>query len=412
MPEPNRLRAGDAPFRNSTGISHHHTAFHCPKGWDVGWSDRVDHSHRADAAGAGFRVVSPNRLDTDLQTLVCHRYMLVRWHVGAAQLHTTSTYDCGFGNFRRLRFNCRYDFHSNCSGGLIVYGVPEELKGKAAGGFQVGNTGGIGLGGGIGVWLAAHFSAPKTSCVVLALTSLACLAGLSMVPDATHSASGSVVRRIFGIGKELWDLVKQPRGALVAALVLTPIGVGAANNLWSAVADEWHVSANTIALVTGAAGACVAAAGCAIGGWWADRMDRRVVYLAGGGILALVGTVLAITPRNPVLFTAGTLSYTMTVGICNAAFSALILSTIGRGAAATKCAIIAAIGNLPVSYMTALDGWVHDRWGSVVMLVTEAAICVLLIVVTAFVLRSVPALRIVSPASQPALQVKVPAQRA
>jgi hypothetical protein len=141
-------------------------------------------------------------------------------------------------------------------------------------------------------------------------------------------------------------------------------------------------------------------------------MDRRVVYLAGGGILALVGTVLAITPRNPVLFTAGTLSYTMTVGICNAAFSALILSTIGRGAAATKCAIIAAIGNLPVSYMTALDGWVHDRWGSVVMLVTEAAICVLLIVVTAFVLRSVPALRIVSPASQPALQVKVPAQRA
>jgi MFS family permease len=297
-------------------------------------------------------------------------------------------------------------------GGLIVYGVPDEFKGKAAGGFQVGNTGGIGVGGGIGVWLATHFSAPKTPCIALALTSLACLAPLSMIPDAGHSASGSVVRRILGIGQELWDLVKQPRGALVAALVLTPIGVGAANNLWSAVADEWRVSANTVALVTGAAGACVAATGCAIGGWWADRMDRRVVYLAGGGILALVGIVLAITPRNPVLFATGTLSYTMTVGICNAAFSALILSTIGRGAAATKCAIIAAIGNLPVSYMTAFDGWIHDRWGSVVMLLAEAAICVLLIVVTAVVLRSVPALRISSPLSHQVLQVKVPAQRA
>ena len=292
--------------------------------------------------------------------------------------------------------------------GLIAYGVPDELKGKAAGGLQVGNTGGIGLGGGIGVWLAAHFSTPMMPGVVLALTSLAFLAPLSMVPDAAHSVSGSVVQRILGIGRDLWDLVRQPRGALVAALVLTPVGAGAANNLWSAVAEEWHVSANTVALVTGAAGACVAAAGCAIGGWWADRMDRRVVYLAGGGILALVGTVLAITPRNPVLFTTGTLSYTMTVGICNAAFSALIISTIGRGAAASKCAILGAMGNVPVSYMTAFDGWVHDRWGSVVMLVTEAAICVLLIVITAVVLRSVQALRIGSPPSQQAVADQSP----
>ena len=292
--------------------------------------------------------------------------------------------------------------------GLIAYGVPDELKGKAAGGLHVGNTGGIGLGGGIGVWLAAHFSTPMMPGVVLALTSLAFLAPLSMVPDAAHSVSGSVVQRILGIGRDLWDLVRQPRGALVAALVLTPVGAGAANNLWSAVAEEWHVSANTVALVTGAAGACVAAAGCAIGGWWADRMDRRVVYLAGGGILALVGTVLAITPRNPVLFTTGTLSYTMTVGICNAAFSALIISTIGRGAAASKCAILGAMGNVPVSYMTAFDGWVHDRWGSVVMLVTEAAICVLLIVITAVFLRSVQALRIGSPPSQQAVADQSP----
>jgi len=281
--------------------------------------------------------------------------------------------------------------------GLIAYGVPEELKGKAAGGFQVGNTGGIGLGGGIGVWLAAHFSTPMMPGVVLALMSLSCLAPLCMVPDATHSMSGGVVQRMLGIGRELWDLVRQPRGALVAAMFLTPIGAGAANNLWSAVAEEWHVSANTVALVTGAAGACVAAAGCAIGGWWADRMDRRVVYLAGGGILALVGTVLAITPRTPLLFTTGTLSYTMTVGICNAAFSALLLGTIGRGAAASKCAIIGAMGNVPISYMTAFDGWVHDRSSSAVMLITEAAISVVLIVVIAVVLRRVQALRIDSP---------------
>jgi MFS transporter, PAT family, beta-lactamase induction signal transducer AmpG len=281
--------------------------------------------------------------------------------------------------------------------GLIAYGVPNELKGKASGGFQVGNTGGMGVGGAAGVWLAAHFSAPMMSGVVLALMSLACLVGLSMIPDAARPVSGSVVRKIVGIGRELWELVRQPRGALVVALVMTPIGVGAASNLWSAVAEEWQVSADTVAFVTGIGGACVTVAGCIIGGWWADRTDRRVVYLGGGGILAVVGIFLAITPRNPVLFTTGTLSYTMTVGICNTAFSALLLSTIGRGAAASKCAIVAAVGNLPLSYMTAFDGWVHDHYSSATMLMTEAAVCVLLIVATAVVIQSVRALKINPP---------------
>jgi len=277
-------------------------------------------------------------------------------------------------------------------GALIAYAVPDELKGRAAGCFQIGLTGAIGLGGGAGVWLAAHFSKPIITGVVLGLLSLACLVAIYLLPETARFMSGSIGRRILGIGREIWDLARHPCGALVVALVITPIGVGAANNLWSAVAEEWHVSVNTLAAVTGVAGACVTTLGCAIGGWWADRMDRRVVYLAAGMILVLVGSILAITPRTPVLFSAGTLSYTMTVGICNASFSALIFSTVGRGAAASKCAIIAGLGNLPNSYMTAFDGWLHDRSGSAVMLITEALVCLVLIVVMLVILRSVPAL--------------------
>jgi len=278
-------------------------------------------------------------------------------------------------------------------GALIAHAVPDEFKGKAAGGYQVGLTGGTAMGGGAGVWLVAHFSRPITAGLVLGLLSLACLVAVYLLSEKPRLTSGSILRRILGIGRELWGLVRHPRGAFVVALVITPIGLGAANYLWSAVAEEWHASADIVAAVTGVAGACVATAGCAIGGWWADRMDRRVVFLAGGAILAVVGTILAITPRTPVLFTAGTLSYTMTVGICNASFSALLFSTIGRGAAAaSKYAIVASLGNLPTSYMTAFDGWLHDRSGSAVMLTTEAFVCLVLIGVTAVVLRSVPAL--------------------
>src|SRR5262245_54465302 len=43
-------------------------------------------------------------------------------------------------------------------GGLMAHTVPEEQKGRAGGWFQAGNLGGIGLGGGAGVWLATHVS--------------------------------------------------------------------------------------------------------------------------------------------------------------------------------------------------------------------------------------------------------------
>ena len=113
-------------------------------------------------------------------------------------------------------------------------------------------------------------------------------------------------------------------------------------------------------------------------------------------ILSIIGIVLAFMPRTPALFTGGTLSYTMIVGICNTAFSALIVSTVGRTAAASKCAIIAGLGNVPTSYMTALDGWVHDRSSSRGMLINEAVVCLVLIAVMAVILRSVRALRLVA----------------
>jgi hypothetical protein len=42
--------------------------------------------------------------------------------------------------------------------------------------------------------------------------------------------------------------------------------------------------------------------------------------------------------------------------------------------------------------MTAFDGWLHDRSGSAVMLITEALVCLMLIVVMLVILRNVPAL--------------------
>ncbi len=160
----------------------------------------------------------------------------------------------------------------------------------------------------------------------------------------------------------------------MAVLVTSPIGAGAAANLWSAVAPDWHASADVVALSTGLLTAGAATIGCLGGGWVADRVGRWTAYYVSGALMVLVALAMASVARSPGAFGVGVLGYALTVGMANAAFSALLLQVIGRGAAATKYALLASLGNLPVSYMTAFDGWSHDRWGAGGMLQAEALV--------------------------------------
>ena len=48
---------------------------------------------------------------------------------------------------------------------------------------------------------------------------------------------------------------------------------------------------------------------------------------------------------------------------------------------------------VPVVYMTALDGWVHDRFGTGWMLQTDALSAILFVVVALFVLQKINAAR-------------------
>jgi hypothetical protein len=64
----------------------------------------------------------------------------------------------------------------------------------------------------------------------------------------------------------------------------------------------------------------------------------------------------------------------------DAAFSALILGVIGERNAASKYAILSALGNVPDVYMTSFSGFAHDMWGTTRMLQLEATASILCIV--------------------------------
>ncbi|MBA3960684.1 MAG: MFS transporter [Chthoniobacterales bacterium] len=274
-------------------------------------------------------------------------------------------------------------------GGFIAHTVREEEKGRAAGWYQAGNLGGTGIGGGIGVWIVSQFSF-FTAGVTLAAAMIVAALALRFVPDVRPFVSESVGHRIRLMGRDLLDLLRTPIGLLTAILVTSPIGSGAMNNLWSAVAPDWHTGVNTVALVTGVLNGVVGALGCIVGGWMTDRVGRWWAYFGSGVFLAIVAVGMAIAARSSSAFSAGVLAYAFVGGVAYAAFSALVLFAIGRGAASTKYALLSSFGNLPVIYVTAMDGWSHDRYGSAGMLYIEALagiVAVLLAAVAVWHLR-------------------------
>jgi PAT family beta-lactamase induction signal transducer AmpG len=83
---------------------------------------------------------------------------------------------------------------------------------------------------------------------------------------------------------------------------------------------------------------------------------------------------MAAAPRTEVAFGLGGFAYALCQGMSYSTFMAVVLLGAGRALISTRCALLISLGNLPVSYMTALDGWVHDAFGVAAMLQVEAVL--------------------------------------
>jgi PAT family beta-lactamase induction signal transducer AmpG len=256
---------------------------------------------------------------------------------------------------------------------LMAYDTPDNMKGRAGGWLQAGNLGGLGLGGGAGLWLADKLPAPWMSAAIIAIACLFCSFGLFFLPDTKSTIKAHSLRTTFvNLNKDIWNVVKSRMGFLALFLCFLPIGSGAASNLWSSVSGDWSASADTVALVIGALGGLLAAIGCLIGGWICDRMDRKRAYILFGLLQASCAVGMAFSPRTEMMFVLWTSFYALSTGLTYAGFSAFVLEAIGKGAAATKYNVFASLSNAPIYYMIYIDEWAHKKWSAFGMLNIEA----------------------------------------
>ncbi len=256
---------------------------------------------------------------------------------------------------------------------IMAYDVPEDLKGRAGGYFQAGNLGGTGIGGGVGLFLAQRLPDPWMTAVIIAAACFLCGLALFFVNDVKSNVRGeSLVSSFRNVLLDIWTILKSQSGLLVVILCFLPMGTGAASNLWAAVADDWNASADTVALVTGVLGGLIMAAGCLIGGWICDRMNRKTAYWIFGLVGAFTASGMAFAPKTELMYIIWTSLYAIAVGLSYAGFTAVVLEAMGTGAAATKYNIFAALSNTPIYYMIYINGQAYTKWGPGGMLNTEA----------------------------------------
>ena len=271
---------------------------------------------------------------------------------------------------------------TSMAGETMMASLHNDLKGAASGWGQAGNFAGAGIGGGLGLFLVEHLGQSWVSGAALFALCMACALGLLLVdePDRLHTRP-SLVLTLAQVVRDVWAMLTSRLGLLCGLIMLLPIGTSAASSLWAAIAADWRAGADLVSWSQGAVAGVLTAAGCLVGGYACDRLDRKAAYCLFGLLVSVSLVAMALAPRTPAMFVVFSLSYAVATGACYAAYSAVVLEAIGRGVAATKFNLMASIANVPVLLMTQGDGWLHDRGGANLMLCGEAACGVVAVLV-------------------------------
>jgi MFS transporter, PAT family, beta-lactamase induction signal transducer AmpG len=251
--------------------------------------------------------------------------------------------------------------------GLMAITTEHGRKGAAAAWRMAGNVGGTNVLGAIVLWMSKYSSVAVAGGSLAALTAASALVALFIhEPRPAETArSGSLLaaagHSLAVIGRDLWSMVKSREGWTGIVICAVPVGAGALTNIFSAMAPEYGANEDVVAMVNGLWGGLVGAIGSFLGGWLADRMNRRVAYAVSGVFIAASALAMMAGPMNAATYTWGTLLYNFATGLSFAALAAFVLEMVGHSvAAATKYTLFIAVANLAGSYVTALDGWASE----------------------------------------------------
>jgi MFS family permease len=255
----------------------------------------------------------------------------------------------------------------------IAITTAATVRGRVAGWSQAGNLSGIGVGGGLGLWLASHVGM-AASALMIAACCLVCVWPMLVIRTPRAGATLPLSAKGRELGREVLALASTRLGLLTVLAVTLPMGLGAFLGLLSSVAADWHASADLTASTTGVLAGLASVPGCLVGGHLCDRHPPRIVLACAGLACALGEAAMALGPRTPGAFVVFTLLNNVLLGVAYAAVAAVIfigLKTMGGG---TIGALLGSLCNVPLVAVTFLLGAAEAEYGATGMMTIEAGL--------------------------------------
>ncbi|HEV2366136.1 MAG TPA: MFS transporter [Caulobacteraceae bacterium] len=257
--------------------------------------------------------------------------------------------------------------------------TPVDRRGPIAGWSQAANLGGQGLGGGLGLWISTHAGGVQAAALSLAGLSALCAAPMLYLRAPRRDPADSLGRRLSAVGSEMLQLIRTRSGALAIIVVTIPAALGAVASIIASVAGHWRASADLVALTNGVLSGAISIPGCIFGGYLCIRFPSRPVYVWGALACALEEAAMALAPHTPAAFVGFILGYNLLLGVAYGGFATVVYECLGRAGAATVGGFMFSLANLPVLLVTLLVGQVGKHHGANTMLLTEAAIAVVVL---------------------------------
>jgi PAT family beta-lactamase induction signal transducer AmpG len=211
---------------------------------------------------------------------------------------------------------------------------------------------------------AGRFSLGALGWMVAAMIVLPALFAFAAPPQAMvreHGARETAVR----IWREFESTFLRWEAIPYALVVSSPCASGAMIGLLPELARDYGVSGAQVAWINGVGGALLTTAGALSASLIPIRVRAPIAFLLAGLANTATLALLSLGPQRPVIYIASTVLYLFTIGAGYALFTAVVLEFLGGSgkSGSSRYAIINSLGNIPVVYMTWLDGRGYAHWG-------------------------------------------------
>jgi MFS transporter, PAT family, beta-lactamase induction signal transducer AmpG len=214
---------------------------------------------------------------------------------------------------------------------------------------------------------------PAPAAALIALLILAPLGILPWIPapGPDRRLVGESFRQFLG---DLWKLLRRREVLVAIALFVAPCATFSLTNMVAGFGGDFSVSPRLVSLLGGAGVTVAGVFGSLMLPPLARRIPLRMLYLSigiGGSCFTLL---MLLLPHVPSTFALLVLGENVVQACAIACSLGITFETIGEQnpLAATNYAVLTGAYNVPITYMLLVDGSGYERWGVVGALAVDA----------------------------------------